>query len=97
MDKEKDMRDFNHVLNMIERKKISLSGVKKIDSFDKEQFIIDSVLGYIIVKGEDLELVKLDTKDGVVVIKGLINSINYVEDNKKKNKKDSSVISRLFK
>ncbi len=97
MDKENDIREFNHVLNMVERKKVSLTGVKKIDSFDNEQFLIDSVLGFIIIKGEDLELLKLDTKEGVITIKGQINSINYVDANTNKNNKDKSVISRLFK
>ena len=43
-----------------------------------------------------LELLKLDTIQGSVSIKGLLKSFSYVEDNNKKEK-ESSLISRLFK
>ena len=97
MDKEKEIRDYNHVFHLIDRKNISISGVKKVDSFDSEEFLIESVMGYIILKGEGLEMLKLDTRDGVVTIKGLVNSINYVDDKINKKEKENSIISRLFK
>ena len=80
----------------MERKNLVISGVKKIDNFDNKQFIIETIQGYMIVKGEGLELLKLDTILGNVSIKGLVNSIQYVEDNGKKNK-DDSIFNRLFK
>ena len=46
------------------------------------------------IKGENLEVVKLDTYQGNITIKGRIDSINYIDDN---SKKESSVFSRLFK
>ena len=96
MESDKEIHQFNHTFNMIERKNVSISGVKKIDSFDNEEFLIESVMGYLVLKGEGLELVKLDTRDGVVTIKGMVNSFTYVDDTNKKNK-ENSVISRLFK
>ena len=53
-------------------------------------------MGFIIIKGIDLELVKLDTLQGHVSIKGTINGINYVEENGRKNKEES-IFNRLFK
>ena len=97
MDKEKEIRDYNHVFHLIDRKNLTISGVKKVDSFDSEEFLIDSVMGYIILKGEGLELIKLDTRDGVVTIKGMINSLNYVDELSNKKNKENSIISRLFK
>ena len=96
MERDKEIHQFNHTFNMLERKNVSISGVKKIDSFDNEEFLIESVMGYLVLKGEGLELVKLDTRDGVVTIKGMVNSFTYVDDTNKKNK-ENSVISRLFK
>ncbi len=96
MERDKEIHNFNHVFNLVERKNISLSGVKKIDSFDSEEFLIETIMGYVVLKGEGLELIKLDTRDGVVTIKGLVNSFTYVDEVNKKNK-ENSVISRLFK
>ena len=51
-------------------------------------------MGIILLKGQDLEIVKLDTHDGKVSIKGIINSIMY-DDGKKKD--SESLIGKLFK
>ena len=82
-------------IKMIDRSQIILTGIKKIESFDSEEFLMISNLGIILLKGESLEIVKLDTHDGNVKIKGQINSIAYIED-KKKNKEDG-LLAKLFK
>ena len=96
MESERELHNYNHVFNLVERKNVSISGVKKIDSFDNEEFLIETVMGYVVLKGEGLELLKLDTMQGVVTIKGMVNSMTYIEEVNKKNK-ENSVISRLFK
>ena len=97
MERDNQIREFNHVFNLVERKNVSISGVKKVESFDSEEFLIESVMGTIILKGEGLELLKLDTMQGVVTIKGLVNSLTYLDENIIKKNKENSVISRLFK
>ena len=97
MERDNQIREFNLVFNLVERKNVSISGVKKVESFDSEEFLIESVMGTIILKGEGLELLKLDTMQGVVTIKGLVNSLTYLDENILKKNKENSVISRLFK
>ena len=96
MERDRELHNYNHVFNLVERKNVSISGVKKIDSFDSEEFLIETVMGYVVLKGEGLELIKLDTMQGVVTIKGMVNSMTYIDEVNKKNK-ENSVISRLFK
>lgn len=86
----------NHGISINERKSIYLTGVLKIDNFDEEEFLLQTTMGYLVIKGQGLEIIKLDTKDGIVSIKGLIISISYIEDLKKKEK-ENSIISKLFK
>ena len=85
----------SHEIKITDRTIMSLSGIKKINSFDNEEFLMESNMGVILLKGEKLEIIKLDTHDGNVKIKGRINSFTYIE-NIKKNK-DESLISKLFK
>ena len=97
MDKvENSISNYNHSINIVERKSIIVTGVKKIESFDDTEFLMDTVMGYLAIKGEDLELLRLDTMQGSVSIKGMIKSFSYLDDNMKKDK-ESSLISRLFK
>lgn len=93
---ENAITNYNHGISMFERKNLVVTGVKKVDNFDPNQFIIESVMGYIIIKGRELELVKLDTMQGNVNIKGTINSINYADDSIKKDHEES-IFSRLFR
>ena len=86
----------SHSITINEIKNIVITGVKKIDSFDDEEFLLETNMGYIIIKGKDLEIIKLDTYQGNISIKGKINSLNYVENLNKKDKEDS-IIGKLFK
>ena len=96
MDKnDSSINNYNHSVNLLERKTLVITGVKKIDTFDKVHFILDTTMGFMIIKGDGLELIKLDTLSGNVTIKGTINSLGYVIENKKSN--DEGIISRLFK
>ncbi|MEG0794162.1 MAG: sporulation protein YabP [Bacilli bacterium] len=84
-----------HEVKMVDRTNLSLSGVNKIVSFDDEEFLIETVMGNIQIKGEQLELLKLDSNDGNVKIRGKINNFMYL-DGKIKAKEDS-VLAKLFK
>lgn len=93
---EKDIISSSHNINILGRKSINISGVKKIESFDEQEFLLETVMGFMNIKGSELEIVKLDTYQGDVVIKGKIDSLMYMESLKKKNK-DDSIFSKLFK
>lgn len=96
MDKNKDINEgYSHSITISERKSIILSGIKKLNSFDDSEFYVDSVMGPIIIKGDNLELLKLDTFQGNLSIKGKINMIQYLDNNKKN--KTESIMARLFK
>ena len=42
---------LNHVVKIVERKNIIISGIKKIVSFDDKQFLLESNMGNIFIKG----------------------------------------------
>ena len=97
MDKTKELENtFNHGVSISERKSIIVTGVKKIESFDNEEFFMETTLGFLVIKGEDLEIIKLDTYQGNVSIKGRLDSMAYIESSSKKDK-ENSIITKLFK
>lgn len=97
MDKIQELETIlTHTITLNERKNIVITGVKKIESFDNEEFLIETLMGFLVVKGEQLEIIKLDTYQGSVSIKGKINSFNYIDDEKSKDKEDG-IFNRLFK
>ena len=97
MDKVHELENnFNHGISIAERKNMIVTGVKKIESFDNEEFLMDTTLGFLSIKGTELEIIKLDTYQGNVSIKGHVDSVIYT-DNVNKRDKDNSFISKLFK
>lgn len=82
-------------IKMVDRSSITLSGINKIVSFDDEEFLMETTMGNLRLLGEELELLKLDTNDGNVRIKGHINSLTFIDGNTVKSKE--SIISKLFK
>ena len=92
---EADVVSYNHGITLVERKSLMITGVKKIENFDDEEFLMETVMGNLRILGNGLELLKLDTGDGNVKIKGKINSFMYI-DGKTKNKEES-IITKLFK
>ncbi len=93
MDKLIDVPSFSHVLKVNDRKNITISGIKKINNFDEKEFNIESIMGNILIKGENLEMIKLDTLEGNVSIKGKINSFSYNDNIIKEN----TLLMKLFK
>ena len=85
----------SHEVKVVDRSIINLTGINKIVSFDDQEFLMESNMGMILLKGEGLEIVKLDTHDGNVKIKGKLFSYAYIENVKKQN--SESFLSKLFK
>ena len=67
----------------------------KIENFDENEFFMETTMGNLTIKGEGLEIIKLDTYQGNVSIKGKADSITYTEDGTKE--KESSFLGKLFK
>ena len=77
------------------RSSACISGIKKILSFDEEEFNLDTTSGQLEIKGEGLEIIKLDIVEGTINIKGIINSFDYLDSIS--DKKQNGMLSRLFK
>lgn len=92
---DKDIASLTHGVTLNERKSIIITGVRKIDSFDEEEFRLETTMGDMILKGSELEIIKLDTYQGNVSIKGKIDSLIYTDGGKKD--KENSVFNKLFK
>ena len=52
-------------------------------------------MGPLGIKGRELEIIKLDTYEGSIVIKGIVDGFTYLDSSKKK--KEDTVVARLFK
>lgn len=83
---------YHHVY-LKDRKTLELTGIKKIESFDSLEFLIETSLGYLNIKGSDLALVRFDQEKKEVSIKGNIDAISYLSNKRTTKSKDSVLIN----
>lgn len=85
-----------HALSLMDRERLTLSGIKEVFSFDETLIELETTRGYLDIKGEDLHIIKMNIDDGEVAIEGTISEMSY-HDNQGAGKKKGSMISKLFK
>src|SRR5699024_8658521 len=85
----------DHIIKINNRKKLEISGVKEVDSFDNEEFLIETIMGYLIIRGENLQLKNLDVGSGSVIIKGKVYELSYVDE--ESEGKAKGFFSKIFK
>ena len=77
------------------RGKLSISGVLDVFSFDDQVVILETELGLLTVKGENLRINKLSIDTSEVVVEGNIFSLAYSD--KEMEKKGGSLLGKIFK
>lgn len=85
----------SHTLQVNNRKTLEITGVKEVDSFDNEEFLLETVMGYLIIRGENLQLNNLDVEKGIVSIKGKVYDLSYVDE--QSQEKAKGFFSKLFR
>ena len=87
----------NIIKNLVleNRGRLSISGVLDVFSFDDQVVIVETELGLLTVKGEDLRINKLSIDTSEVVVEGDVYSMNYSE--KDMDKKGASLLGKIFK
>ncbi|MHC1685529.1 MAG: sporulation protein YabP [Clostridiaceae bacterium] len=94
MEIRKESKEEKHSNATLEdRKRLVITGVIEVVRFNEEQINLNTSLGAVVIRGENLKMNKLDVQNGDVMVTGLINSIVY-SGGKKDNE---SIIAKLFK
>jgi len=98
IEERKSSLSNNNVLqNLIleNREKLNISGVLDVLSFDDQVVVIETELGLLTVKGDNLRINKLSIDTSEVMVEGEIYNLQYSE--KDLNKKGTSIIGKIFK
>lgn len=77
------------------RGKLSISGVLDVLSFDDQVVMVETELGLLTIKGEELRITKLSIDTSEVIVEGNISYLAY--SNKEVEKNKGSIISKIFK
>ena len=83
---------LKHNINIENRKKTVISGVKEVIEFSSDAIVLVTVMGNLDIRGNELKICGFNASVGELEISGLIVAFIYTTDSKK-----GSFISRIFK
>ena len=76
------------------RRKLMLSGITDVDSFNEKEIYLFTQLGEMLVKGENLHINEMSVENGELSVEGEISAVIYGD---KERKKKLSPIGKIFK
>ena len=93
-DLKKNITTYQNII-LENREKLNVTGVLDVYSFDDQIIIVQTELGLLTIKGENLKINKLSLDTSDFAVDGSIASLNYT--NSEITKKGHSIFSKIFK
>lgn len=81
-----------HHISMENRARLSVTGVREVESFDEDSVVLHTTKGVLIIRGQSLHLQTLSIDGGQVAVDGMVDSMTYEEP-----QKQGGFFSRLFR
>ena len=72
---ENDNISKAHKLMMLNRKSMEITGVEDVISFDTKEVLLETTMGILTIKGEDLKVNRLSIEKGELEIEGTVDSM----------------------
>lgn len=95
MEDSKNVNVFQNIV-LENREKLNITGILDVFSFDDQIIIIETELGLLTIKGENLKINKLSLDTSDFIVDGKITSLAY-SDSSTAGKKNKSILSKIFK
>ena len=90
MSEEKNQMFHNVIMEQC--KKLNMSGIKEVKTFDEETVILETDTGLLTVKGEELNIESFSVTTGELVAQGKIYALVYSDSAREKG-----MLRRLMK
>lgn len=95
MDDVKKINSFQNIV-LENREKLNITGILDVFSFDDQMIIIETELGLLTIKGDNLKINKLSLDSSDFIVDGKISCLSY-SDSEVNMKKNKSILSKIFK
>lgn len=74
MEQEKE-----HKLTLTRRRKLTMTGVQEVVSFDENTVVLQTCMGTLVIQGEGLQLKEMSVEGGQVAVEGTVCALQYEE------------------
>ena len=90
---EKLQNDGFHRVILEDRRRLCVTGVEEVESFDENTIVLETDKGLMVVRGEELHIEQLSLDGGELKVDGQVDSIAYEESNEMRG----GFLTRLFR
>ncbi len=66
-----------HSLQIINREQVRIQGVIAVESFDDQEIILETDMGTLTLRGEELQIKQLDLESGRFAVDGYLSTCTY--------------------
>lgn len=94
-DYKKNATSYQNII-LENREKLNVTGVLDVFSFDDQIIIVQTELGLLTIKGDNLKINKLNLDTSDFVVDGNIASLNYTNSDTV-TRKGQNLFSKIFK
>lgn len=92
---KKSTNSFQNIV-LENREKLNITGILDVFSFDDQIIIIETELGLLTIKGENLKINKLSLDTSDFTVDGKIDSLSY-SNSDSIGKKNKNILGKIFK
>lgn len=92
-----ERRQRPHEVICKNRNLLEVSGVVGVESFDSEEFLLETQCGFLGVRGHELHIKSFDLDEGMVAIEGQFYDISYLDAHVPRSDRQKNLLGRLFK
>ena len=90
---EKRIIKAPHNVILEDRKRLTVTGVSDVDSFDEQTVVVYTDMGELTLRGNGLHISRLNTETGELNITGTVYAMIYTDE----RTKGGGMLSRLFR
>ncbi len=84
----------SHMVSIDNRKRIVITGIHEVTSYDSNTIVASSSVGNLIVQGKQLHINNFDQSSGKLLVDGSFDAVQYVDVQERSS---GSFFSRLLK
>lgn len=93
------MTGNSYQIIMTNREHVVIEGVEHVASFDEEEIVLETKMGLLLLKGQNLHITQLNLEEGNLIVEGLLKSVDFTEEKTARGVRGrgKSFLNRLLK
>ena len=88
--------NMEHSVMITNREVVVVEGVVSVEKFDEQEIVLETDMGVMAIRGEELHVEQLSLERGHLTVKGLVRSVDYIEDGGRMMRR-KGFMERLFR